>query len=466
MTAKVLLIEDDETFVNALRLAMQPSGTEIVWAPDGAAGASLFKKKPHDYAAVVIDYVLPDMKGSEVCRSLRRINPEQEILFASGHQNPEYLTDILETGTAGFLVKGRGADELRERVLQSVDRYEKKLRVLGRDNYSPTEAEIELRRVGFVGRSKPLYTVLKEIERYLPSPYRALIVGETGVGKELVANALVPAGKKLVAVNCASFRDKENLLEAELFGYVKGAFTGAERDTAGLVMQAHNNVLFLDELHQLSISAQAKLFRFLQEMKFRRVGDTREITVDFKLIAAVQPDIRERVKDGRFTEDLIRRVSELVIQVPPLRERVEDIEPLVRFFQDEYNAGRTAEQRKQFRIATVYEMAAHAWPGNIRELRSAVRKMLTDCAGDIVNPQDFRRYLENDVLGDGAARAASLPAIGDAREELDSKLIKDALGRSRTRSEAAKRLGMPLSTFSRKTKELGINAELHLKAKG
>lgn len=315
MTAKVLLIEDDETFVNALRLAMQPSGTEIVWAPDGAAGASLFKKKPHDYAAVVIDYVLPDMKGSEVCRSLRRINPEQEILFASGHQNPEYLTDILETGTAGFLVKGRGADELRERVLQSVDRYEKKLRVLGRDNYSPTEAEIELRRVGFVGRSKPLYTVLKEIERYLPSPYRALIVGETGVGKELVANALVPAGKKLVAVNCASFRDKENLLEAELFGYVKGAFTGAERDTAGLVMQAHNNVLFLDELHQLSISAQAKLFRFLQEMKFRRVGDTREITVDFKLIAAVQPDIRERVKDGRFTEDLIRRVSELVIQL-------------------------------------------------------------------------------------------------------------------------------------------------------
>lgn len=464
---RILLIEDDETFYEALELILAGHAIEIIRAKDARSGIRQYREAGSGhFSTVIIDYLLPDMRGSEVCQQIRRINPEQELIFTSGHQNPDYLTDILETGTAGFLRKGRPAAEMRECILQSLDRYQKKSRVIGQDQYSASQAELELRAAGFIGRSEGLYKVLKETQRYRSSRYRTLIVGETGVGKELVANALVPEGKKLIAINCAAFRDKENLLEAELFGYVKGAFTGAEKDTMGLVMQAHGNVLFLDELHHLSITAQTKLYRFLQEMKFRRVGDGsgREISVDFKLVAAVQPDIRERVADGRFTEDLIRRVSELAIQVPPLRERAADIEPLVRHFQEEYNTDRPSADRKQFRISTVNEMTRHSWEGNIRTLKSAVRKMLTDCASDIVNPKDFRTYLEADFLRKASALAAPI-SLNVARSELEEQLIIEALSQSRTRAEAAKRLGMPHSTFSRKTKELGIEPALHLKAK-
>ncbi len=458
MNAKILLVEDDESFAQSFKLMLREHPIEVVWAPDAKSGIRSFQAAgANHFATVVIDYVLPDMKGSEVCQHLRRLSADQEFLFTSGHQEPEFLTDILETGSAGFLVKGRGVEEMRERVLRSVDQYQKKSRVVGKDAYSPSQAELELRAAGFIGRSESLYQILKETERYRASPYRTLIVGETGVGKELVARALVPPGRNLVAINCAAFRDKENLLESELFGYVKGAFTGAEKDTVGLVMQAHNNVLFLDELHHLSLSAQAKLYRFLQEMKFRRVGDGsgREISVDFKLIAAVQPDIKERVADGRFTKDLIRRVSELVIQVPPLRERPEDIEPLVRHFQEEYNAGKPQEKRKQFRISTIHEMTKHSWDGNVRTLRGAVRKMLTDCQADIVNPRDFKFYLETDFLGAGNSTQADPASLETEKDELQKRHITDALARSRTRSEAASGLACHFPHSVEKQKNLG-----------
>jgi DNA-binding NtrC family response regulator len=275
---------------------------------------------------------------------------------------------------------------------------------------------------------------------------------------------IVPDGKTFVAVSCASFIDRENLLESELFGYVKGAFTDAKQDTPGLIMKAHNNVLFLDELHQLSVAAQSKLLRFLQEMKFRKVGDHsgRETAVNFKLVSAVQPDIKARLKDGRFLPDLIERVGSLVIHLPALRDRTEDIELLVRKFQDDFNLSVNAKQRRQFRISTIAEMQKHDWPTNVRGLQNAVKRMLTNCTSDIVNPKDFRLYLETDLMQSSVNSDEKVLSLEKATNQFESNAIIKALKSSRTRVEAATRLGLPLTSFLRRLDKFEINAEIFL----
>lgn len=435
---------------------------EVVRAENGAEGISYYRRTPHSYATVIIDYCLPDLKGSEVAQCIKRLNPNQEMLFASGYEDPKFLIDFLETGGArSFLSKGRPIDELRGRILDSISVYHSRNRVIGADDYCPTKAEIELRRAKFVGRSFHLLSVLKKANTYRESPYPTLIIGETGTGKELVANALVPEGKILIPINCPRFIQSENLLEAELFGYVKGAFTGATQDNAGLMTKAHGQVVFLDELHGLSPASQAKLLRFLQEMKFRRVGDNtgRETSVQFKLIAATKPDITERVRDGRFMEDLFHRVGQLTIRIPPLRERTEDIEPLVRHIQDEFNANRPENHRKQVRISTINEMAKHPWRGNVRQLINVVRQMLTDCATDIVDPSDFDSVLVNE----GESRPGVLGSLEESAKQFEFDQIIAALKASRTQNESAAKLGIPLSTFNRKLGQHGIRPELFLK---
>jgi DNA-binding NtrC family response regulator len=460
---KILLIEDDKIFADAFRMVFRPHELDVTWAPTGAKGISEFTANPNGFAVVVIDYELPDLKGSEVCQHLRRINPDQEFLFSTGHQRLDYFTDILETGTDGFFAKGDAIELMCERVLARASKYQTRNRLIGGDNYAMSQAEVELSLAGFTARSRQMFEVLKQIERYSGSPYPTLIVGETGVGKELVAKALTPKGKKLIAVNCPAYLDKENLLESELFGYVKGAFTGADQETVGLVMQAHNNVLFLDELHQLSLSAQAKLLRFLQEMKFRKVGDGsgKELSVNFKLVAAVQSDIKDRVNDGRFLQDLIGRVGVLVIQVPPLRERPEDIEPLVRKFQDEFNHGKDINQKKQFRLSTVEAMTKLPWERNVRTLGAAVKQLLTDCPANIVEPIDLKNYMNSHFLGNQANTNETASHV-EEKQKFEFRLFAKALSLSRTRSEAAKRLNLALSTFTRRLKNLGIEPALYL----
>ncbi len=467
MAARVLLIEDDEHFADAFKLMLEGYSIEVVWAADGRSGIKEYNSRPFAFAGVIADFGLPDLKGTEVCEHIRARNPDQEFLFTTGHQESDILIQVLETGSNGFIFKGRPVEEMRDRVLKLVDGYLKRNRILGRDEVSPSQAEQTLRGSGFIGRSRSLLESRDQAEKYKNSDYPTLIIGASGVGKELVARALVPKGKKLVAINCAGFADRENMLESELFGYMKGSFTGAEKDTPGLVTQADGNVLFFDELHQLSIVGQSKLLRFFSEMKYRRVGDHsgREIPARFKLIAAVQPDILARVEDGRFLPDLVRRVGQLKIRVAPLSERPEDIEPLVRHIQDEHNAGKASSEKKQFRISTVALMSETSWPNNVRDLQAAVRSMLTDCKSDIVEPTDFRNYLEHDCLRPADGSIAMLPAtsLREARNEFESKILIDSLKQSRTRSEAAKRIGMPLPTFTRKLKELSISAEMHLK---
>ncbi len=470
MRSKILLIEDDQTFFDCTSMMLADrKDIDVVWAETGARGIKLYQQDPQAYGVVILDYILPDFKGTEVCQHLRRINPEQEFLFASGHSDPAYLLDQLETGSSGFLVKGNSISEMKNKVLSSLVKYQTKNRLLNQSDFEPTKAELELKQQGFVSRSPVMLKMLKEIESAKNSPYPTLIIGETGTGKELIAQALVQKGKKMISINCASFLQRENLLESELFGYVKGAFTGASTDTVGLVTKANQNVLFLDELHQLPLAAQAKLLRFLQEMKFRKVGDNSdtETKVNFKLVAAVQPDIKERLQDKSFLTDLFERVGTLIITAPSLREKPEDIELLVRHFQDDFNKDKPKTQQKQFRISTVTEMQNQLWPTNIRGLQNAVKQMMTNCEGDIINPVDFKNYLAKVQVGNISESNSALSESAEvdhdqALKNFEAKRIIDSLKKSKTRSEAAIKLGLPLSTLVRKITQLGIDPSFYL----
>lgn len=464
MKNRVLLIEDDDGFVNAVKLMLRDHPVDVVRSATGAEGIQKYREMPYAFATAIIDYCLPDQVGSEIARHIRKLNPDQDILFASGYQNPEYLIDLLETGGArSFICKDRPTNEIRSRILDSISIYQNKNRVVGLDDYSQSKAEIELKAAGIIGRSQVMCAVLKQINKYISSPLSVLLVGETGTGKELIAKALVPPGKKLVTVDCTKFAQNEQLLESDLFGYVQGAFTGATRDKPGLMVQAQDQVLFLDELHTLSIVAQTKLLRFLQEMRYRRVGDHtgREISINFKLIAATKPDILDRVRDGRFLEDLYHRVAKLEIRIPPLRDRAEDIEPLVRHFQEQFNQGKPSDEHKQIRISTINELKKLLWSGNVRQLDNVVQRLLTDAQGDIVNPTDLDAYLktQGELVSNGSVPGGTLD---ESTQRFETDKIIGALKRCRTQTEAAAKLGISRWNLNRKLARFEINPEAYL----
>lgn len=223
LRSKILLVEDDKCFADSFEIVFRLRQVQVVWASTGAKAIARYKEDPRGFAVVVMDYKLPDLTGAEVVQQLRRINPEQEFLFSTGLKTLETFTDMLETGTNGFFVKGTSTEVMYEKVFACIKKYQSRNRIIGLDNYEMSQAEAELKMAGFTSRSRQMYALLRQINKYRDSKYPILIIGETGVGKELVARALVPKGKTLIAVNCPAYIDKENLLESELFGHVKGA---------------------------------------------------------------------------------------------------------------------------------------------------------------------------------------------------------------------------------------------------
>jgi DNA-binding NtrC family response regulator len=264
-----------------------------------------------------------------------------------------------------------------------------------------------------------------------------------------VVKALLPDGLRMVEVACPEFNSSEGAFESDLFGHVKGAFTGADSDKPGLLLQAHKNVLFLDEVHTLSLTNQEKFLRFLQERKFRRKGDEKGlmIPVDFRLFTAAKPKIHAMVNDESFLVDLYHRLGRADIYIPPLRDRPEDIEPLVRHYQDHYNRKMMpANLQKQFRISTIREMEKFPWTANVRELETAVCNMMIKARGDIINPSDFDDYLKAVAAQSGSiAPALSTRSMVEVTDDVVREQIISALKVSRTRIEAAAKLGIDRS---------------------
>ncbi len=462
LKAKVLLIEDDESFVAGFRLILQKTSLSIDWAVS-AQDAIAYLKKNADYAVIVIDKHLPNIKGDELALSIRKLYPDLQIIYTTGDLTHETLTELLKTGVAmDFIPKGKSTEDILNPVLKAVQIYHNERRILKDDQVSGIEAEQKLLSAGIVGRSEALLKILKQREAFKKLPLPTLILGESGTGKEVIANAFAQGVTEILPVNCSTYLNRENMMDSELFGHIRGAFTDAHKDKQGIFEVAKGRIIFLDEIHHLSISGQAKLLRVLQEKKVTRVGDHsgHSISCDFKIIAAGKPDILKMVKDGSFLPDLYFRLATYTVSIPPLSERTEDIEPLVEFFAKTLRYKTNIQ--KNFRAATIRLMEQYSWPGEVRELRSLVERLFGETKSDIIEPADFLSSLANKFQIAPQPMSENLD-YGAYMKMIETDYLTKALSQSARQKDAAALVGLSTSTFNNRLKQLGIDPNLWLR---
>ena len=311
MTPRILLIEDDRCFADTIRMVVKSIGAKVVWAETARAGYQQFSQAEAPFDLVLIDYHLPDLNGAELAEIIKRKNKNQQIVFATGDSTRDTLTALLKTGSAiSFISKSDTPAEMLKEIEKGIDAYRRGKRVLSQP-LEPSEIERALAAEGIVGRSPAMFDVLQKIQRFRSVNVDVLILGESGVGKELVAKPFASQKEKIFPVNCAAFSESSALLESELFGHAKGAFTDAKSDKPGIVEVSEGGILFLDEIHALSLPAQSKLLRFLQEKKFRRVGEAfeRSLAGKIRVICAAKPSLASLVDEGKFLPDLYYRIA-------------------------------------------------------------------------------------------------------------------------------------------------------------
>jgi two-component system nitrogen regulation response regulator NtrX len=368
--ATILVIDDEEAIRNALRDILEMEDYEVEEAKDGIDALSKIKTKSFD--AIICDIKMPKMDGMEVLERVNLISPDTPIIMISGHGDIDTAVETVKKGAFDFISKPPDLNRLLITIRNALDKSSlvSETKVLKKRITKGKTQEI-------VGESSPIMKIKETIDRIAPTDARVLITGPNGTGKELVARWIHEkserADKLLVEVNCAAIPSE--LIESELFGHEKGAFTSAIKQRIGKFEQAHGGTLFLDEIGDMSLSAQAKVLRALQEHKITRVGGDKDLKVDVRVIAATNKDLRKEIAEGRFREDLYHRLAVIIIQVPALNDRKDDIPLLVEHFIDmvcnEY--GRSVKKIQPQAIKLLQEMD---WTGNIRELRNVIERLI------------------------------------------------------------------------------------------
>jgi len=436
----ILILDDEPNILASLKGALGREGYQVDAAPTVAEGRTRLREA---YDFVLLDVRFPDGSGLDLLAEIAASAPDTVVIMMSGHATIETAVQATKLGAFDFLEKPIAL----ERLL-----------VLLR-NASTTQAlQAERRRhqqtwsIPIVGRSAAVQNLLREIQLAGPSPARVLIQGEHGTGKELVARALHASSPRrempFVPVNCSAIPDE--LIESDLFGHERGAFTGATQARRGRFEEAHGGTLFLDEVGDLSPRAQTKLLRVLQEGELSRVGGSRAITIDVRVVGATNRDLAATAKSGAFREDLYFRLAVIPITVPPLRERLEDLPLLVEHFVREL-ARETTRRSRTFSPQALELLRRYAFPGNVRELRNIVERLLIMNPIDVIGPEQVRT-----VLPAPEAAPAGGARLADAVREFERAQIEAALaaeGGNMTR--AAARLGLERSHLYKKMKQLG-----------
>ena len=367
---QILLIEDEEPIrrVMVKILAEEDASYEVTEAENGKAGLNALKKKNFDL--VLCDIKMPKMDGIEVLQEANSLGLNVPFIMLTGHGNIETAVGAMKLGAYDFIPKPPDLNRLLTAVRHGIEN--KKLR---KEN-SKLKRKVA-QKYTIVGESIEVQRMKAMISKVAPTDARVLITGENGTGKELVAHQLHQLSDRnkssFIEVNCAAIPSE--LIESELFGHVKGAFTSAVKDRSGKFEAADQGTLFLDEIADMSLAAQAKVLRALQEKKIQRVGNEKDITVDVRVIAATNKDLIEEIKEGRFREDLYHRLAVIIISVPPLEERKEDIPLLVSYF-TELLAKEQGLEQKTFSDEALKKLSSYPWTGNIRELRNVVERLL------------------------------------------------------------------------------------------
>lgn len=368
--SRILIIEDEAAIRRVLvKILTEESNTyEVVEAEDGLAGIELIKKE--DFDLILCDIKMPKMDGVEVLEAVKKIKPEIPIVMISGHGDLDTAVNTMRLGAFDYISKPPDLNRLLNTVRIALDR--KELVVENTRLKKKVSQKYEM-----IGESDAISQIKEMIEKVAPTEARVLITGPNGTGKELVAHWLHQKSDRskgpLVEVNCAAIPSE--LIESELFGHLKGAFTSAVKDRAGKFEAANGGTIFLDEVGDMSLSAQAKVLRALQESKVQRVGSDKDIKVDVRVVAATNKDLSKEIAEGKFREDLYHRLAVILIKVPPLNERREDIPLLIDYFTQKI-ASEHGTAQKKFSDKAIKLLQEYDWTGNIRELRNVVERLI------------------------------------------------------------------------------------------
>lgn len=383
--AKILLIEDEASIRRVLVkiLTEENANYMVEEAEDGLQGTE--KIKDDDFDLVLCDIKMPKMDGVEVLEAIKKIKPEIPVVMISGHGDLDTAVNTMKLGAFDYISKPPDLNRLLNTVRNALDR--KELVVENTRLKKKVSKNFEM-----IGESEAIQHIKNLIEKVAPTDARVLITGPNGSGKELVAHWLHQKSDRssgpMVEVNCAAIPSE--LIESELFGHVKGAFTSANKDRAGKFEMANGGTIFLDEIGDMSLSAQAKVLRALQESKVSRVGSSKDIKVDVRVIAATNKDLKKEIEEKKFREDLYHRLAVILIKVPPLNERREDIPLLIDYFSEKI-ASEQGTNKKEFSPEAIELLKQNDWRGNIRELRNVVERLII-LGGKEVTEEDVKLF--------------------------------------------------------------------------
>ncbi len=449
LAGRLLVVDDQKNMRATTAMVLRQAGYLVDEAEDGAA--ALKRLEGDSYDVVLTDLRMPDVDGMEVLRTVRQVAPETEVIVMTAYGTIESAVEAMRRGAHDFIAKPFKEDELLLRAAKAVE----KRRLVGQVSVLSGEFRRRFGLDHIIGRSAGLREVLDRVVKVAPSDATVLITGESGTGKEVVARALHVASRRgdrpFVPVNCAAIT--ETLLESELFGHARGAFTGATRARRGLFEEADGGTLFIDEIGETAPGFQAKLLRVLQDGELRRVGESLPVRVDVRIIAATNQDLRKAIGEKRFREDLFYRLNVVPIRIPPLRERLEDVPLLAVHFLAQYN--QRAGTQKVFAPAALAELTEHSWPGNVRELENMVEQAAALSPGVEIGPEGIE--FEPSALPRPEPRPGQARTLAAAVEEAERGSIQAALQRcDGDLGRVALELGVSSTTLWRKMKRLGV----------
>ncbi len=447
MKFTILIIDDEKNIREGLAASFEMDGYDVCLAADGKEGLSYIEKGGIDL--VITDLRMPGLSGEEVLRRVTTETPGIPVIVLTGHGSIDAAVDAMRNGAYDFLTKPLNLDQLSLIVKRALQNRELSLQ------HQQMQKELEGRHSfdKMIGKSSEMQKIFDLLKKVAPSKASVLITGESGVGKELVADAIHNLSPRkdnsFVKVHCAALT--ESLLESELFGHEKGAYTGADNLVKGRFELAHGGTIFLDEIGEINPTVQVKILRVLQEKQFERVGGTKTIEVDVRIVAATNKDLEAEVKAGRFREDLYYRLNVIHVQVPPLRERKDDIPLLISSFVQHF----ATENNKNIKGVDSKARAAlykYDWPGNIRQLQNCIESAVVMCSGDEITLDDLPPSISQ-----AATESQIMIPSGITLEEAEKILIQQNLAALKgNKSKTAEVLGIGRKTLHRKLAEYGI----------
>ncbi|MBI4846715.1 MAG: sigma-54-dependent Fis family transcriptional regulator [Candidatus Omnitrophica bacterium] len=461
MASRILVVDDDQSFRFLLEEALKKEGYEVKLASNGEEALSIYAKEHFD--VITLDIKMPGMDGFEVLSRMKQINPEQLVVIITAYGAQKIAVEAIKKGAFDYFTKPFDVDELRMIIRRAFECN----RLYQENKALRKKLDQQMGYKEIIGNSGKMLEVLEIIKKVTDTDITVLIQGESGTGKELAARAIhYNSSRKdhpFVKINCAAI--PEGVLESELFGHEKGAFTDASLQKIGRFEAADKGTIFLDEIGDMSLSTQAKVLRVIQEREFERVGSNKPISVNVRIIAATNKDLIRCVKDGEFREDLYYRINVVSIQLPALRQRREDIPLLFEYFMNKFNH-QLHKTIKHIALEAMELLMKYKWPGNVRELENVLQRAIVLSEKDIINKADLPFYiqcLDTDIKVDTEAVDFTKPLLDTVKEVIDNvekQIILKALNRTNwSRTETAQLLKISRKSLFNKMKQYGLLKE-------